>query len=219
MRTKSCIICIVVLLINLVNIGADFKDYDKLKINEVSSIKSSDLPSEFGAGAFKTVDEFIRKTAMLNYEWIIYFDFITGEILKCGKGEMNEVQIDFEDGEFDGHNIASLHNHPISAFSPPSGKNFGILKRDFEDYELIAGKDWFWVFKAKGNHDELLVEFNVASIKLFNLAREYTNNFDLSEDMIEDICDVVYGDLLSKYINDKNINDIQLIKRMYNHDY
>ena len=93
------------------------------------------------------------------------------------------------------------------------------MKRDFEDYELIAGKDWFWVFKAKGNHDELLVEFNVASIKLFNLAREYTNNFDLSEDMIEDICDVVYGDLLSKYINDKNINDIQLIKRMYNHDY
>ena len=37
--------------------------------------------------------------------------------------------------------------------------------------------------------------------------------------MIEDICNVIYGDLLSKYINDKNINDIQLIKRAYDHGY
>ena len=65
---------------------------------------------------------------------------------------------------------------------------------------------------------DFLVEFNVASIELFKLARNYSNNFDLSEDLIEDICDEIYGDLLSKYINDKNINDIQLIKRMYNHD-
>lgn len=219
MKIENIIICIVVLLTNLVNVCVDFKDYEKLKINDIASIKPSDLPSEFGEGAFKTVDEFIRKTDKLNYEWVIYFDYGTGEILKCGKGEMNEVQIDFADGEFEGHNVASLHNHPISAFSPPSGKNFGILTRDFEDYELIAGKDWFWIFKAKGNHDEFLVEFNVASIELFKLAKDYSNNFDLSRDMIEDICDVVYGDLLSKYINDKNINDIQLIKRMYGHDY
>lgn len=53
-----------------------------------------------------------------------------------------------------------------------------------------------------------------ASFILFKLAKDYSNNFDLSRDMIEDICDVVYGDLLSKYIN-----DIQLIKRMYGHDY
>lgn len=218
MKIKNIIVCILVLLTNLVNVGVDLTDYEKLKINNVASIKPSDLPSEFGEGAFKTVDEFIRKTAMLNYEWVIYFDFITGEILKCGKGEMNKVQIDFEDGEFEGHNVASLHNHPISAFSPPSGKNFGILKRDFEDYELISGKDWFWIFKAKGNHGEYLVKFNVASIELFKLARNYSNNFDLSGGQIEDICDEIYGDLLSKYINDKNINDIQLIKRMYNHD-
>ena len=190
-----------------------------MKINDVDSIKPLDLPQEFDECAFKTVDEFIRKTSKLNYEWVIYFDYVTGEILKCGKGEINEVKIDFEDGEFEGHNVASLHNHPISAFSPPSGKNFGILTRDFEDYELIAGKDWFWIFKAKGNHDELLVEFNIASIKLFNLVRKYSNNFNLNVDMIEDICDVVYGDLLSKYITDKNINGIQLIKRMYGHDY
>lgn len=31
--------------------------------------------------------------------------------------------------------------------------------------------------------------------------------------MIEDICDVVYGDLLSKYINDKNMDDMQLTKK------
>ena len=33
----------------------------------------------------------------------------------------------FEDGEFDGKNVASIHNHPADVFSPPSGKNFGIL--------------------------------------------------------------------------------------------
>ena len=59
---------------------------------------------------------------------------------------------------------------------------------------------------------------NLMSIELFKLARNYSNNFDLSGGQIEDICDEIYGDLLSKYINDKNINDIQLIKRMYNHD-
>ena len=122
MKIKNIIVCILVLLTNLMNVGVDLKDYEKLKINNVASIKPSDLPHEFGEGAFKTVDEFIRKTAMLNYEWVIYFDFITGEILKCGKGEMNKVQIDFEDGEFEGHNVASLHNHPISAFSPPPVK-------------------------------------------------------------------------------------------------
>lgn len=133
--------------------------------------------------------------------------------------QMNEVHVDFEDDEFKGQNIASLHNHPPSAFSPPSGKNFGILARDFEDYELITSKDWFWILKAKGIHVKLLVEFNVASIELFKLAKDYSNNFNLNNDMIEDICDVVYGELLSKYINDKNINDIQLIKRTYNYDY
>lgn len=52
-----------------------------------------------------------------------------------------------------------------------------------------------------------------ASFILFKLAKDYSNNFDLSRDMIEDICDVVYGDLLSKYINDKNMDDMQLTKK------
>ena len=68
MKIKSSIICIVILLINLVNKSVDFKDYEKLKINDVASIKSSDLPFEFGEGAFKTVDEFIKKTRFLDYE-------------------------------------------------------------------------------------------------------------------------------------------------------
>lgn len=72
MKIKNIIICIVVLLFNLVNVGVDFKDYEKLKVDDVASIKASDLPQEFGEGAFKTVDEFIRKTAKLDYEWVIY---------------------------------------------------------------------------------------------------------------------------------------------------
>lgn len=47
-------------------------------------------------------------------------------------------------------NIASIHNHPSSVYSPPSDKNFGILMRTFEDYELIASAKELWILKAKG---------------------------------------------------------------------
>lgn len=75
--------CIVVLLTNLVNIDVDFKDYENLKINNVPSINPMDLPMEFGEDAFRTVDEFIKKTHYLDCEWVIHFDYVTGEILKC----------------------------------------------------------------------------------------------------------------------------------------
>lgn len=74
------------------------------------------------------------------------------------------------------------------------------MKRDFEDYELISRKDWFWIFKTKGKHDEFLVEFNIASIEFFKLARNYSGNFDLNDNLIEDICDEIYGDLLSNIL-------------------
>lgn len=85
MEIKNIIICIVVLLSNLGNIDVDFKDYENLEINNVPSISQMDLPLEFGGGAFKTVDEFIKKTHFLDCEWVIHFDYITGEILKCKK--------------------------------------------------------------------------------------------------------------------------------------
>ena len=45
--------------------------------------------------------------------------------------------------------VASIHNHPEVLLSPPSSKNFGIFKRAFEDYELIAGFDSFWILKER----------------------------------------------------------------------
>ena len=52
--------------------------------------------------------------------------------------------------EFEDNYVASIHNHPSIVYSPPSGKNFGILLRDFEDYELVVGPNELWVLKAKG---------------------------------------------------------------------
>ena len=40
----------------------DFEKYINLKIEDVSSISVNDLPEEFSLRAFKTVDEFIKKT-------------------------------------------------------------------------------------------------------------------------------------------------------------
>ena len=95
----------------------DFERYRKLKIEDVSSISPDDLPNEFSAKSFKTVDEFIKKTKNLDYECVIYFDYITGEILKCAVGEINTVVIIFDKDEFKGKNVASIHNHPDDVFS------------------------------------------------------------------------------------------------------
>ena len=183
------------------------------------SIRRSDLPNEFTDDSFKTVDEFIRKTANLNFECVIYFDYITGEVLKCAIGKLDEVILNFDRDEFRGKHIASIHNHPPSVFSPPSAKNFGILMRNFEDFELIASKNELWIFKSKCVDEKLMLEFNVASIELFNSAWQQANTLDLNENLTDDYCDFLYGMFISKYINDKNINDIQLTKKEYYHDH
>jgi hypothetical protein len=138
------------LAFSLLNIGIDYDEYNDLENKNVAIIKKEDLPSEFGDNAYRTIVEFIQKTKFLDYEWAIFFDYTTGEILKCAKGMINKVKIDFEEGEFEGRHIASIHNHPaIDSFSPPSGKNFNILCRAFEDYELVVGRGELWVLKAK----------------------------------------------------------------------
>ena len=149
MKIKNIFIIFFEFLLSLLNSKSDFKKYDKLKINDVASIKIEDLPEEFGKEAFKTIDEFIKKTAYLNHEWLLYFDYKTGEILRCIEGKKDNVELKFKDGEFEGHQVASIHNHPSDVMSPPSGKNFGILFREFEDYELIASRKELWILKFK----------------------------------------------------------------------
>ena len=130
-------------------VDSDFEEYKKLEKKNVGLIRKEDLPAEFSDKAYKTIVDFIQKTKNLDYEWAIFFDYLTGEILKCAKGISDEVKIYFDDDEFEGYHVASIHNHSINAFSPPSGKNFNIFQRDFEDYELIVGRGGLWILEAK----------------------------------------------------------------------
>ena len=96
MKIKNNILILLGFLISLLNSDPDFKKYDKLKINDVTSIKIEDLPEEFGKEAFKTIDEFIKKTAYLNHEWLLYFDYKTCEILRCIEGKKTMLALNLE---------------------------------------------------------------------------------------------------------------------------
>lgn len=217
MYFRNFLLIIIVFFDILIN-GNCLKEYEKLEIKDNPSIKLKDLPDEFSLNAFKIIDEFIKKTGHLEYECAIYFDYLTGQILKCSMGNINEVSIVFRDGEFENNHVASIHNHPKSVFGPPSGKNFGIFLRDFEDYELIVASDELWILKAKCVSEKLMMEFNVASIELFKSALDQANMLYSDKKRVNKVCDMIYGAFLLKYINDKNINHIQLVKRSYDHD-
>ena len=80
--------------------------------------------------------------------------------------------------------VASIHNHTKDTFSPPSGKNFGILNREFEDYELIAGYYSFWILKAKGIYGSIIFKFRVIANLFFNAAFDDSQlNFDDADEM------------------------------------
>ena len=194
---------------------SDFEKYNELKINNVSSIKIEDLPEEFGKEAFKTIEEFIKKTAYLNHEWLLYFDYKTGEILRCVEGTNDNVKLEFIDDEFSGCHIASIHNHPSNLISPPSGENFNILLREFEDYKLIASKNELWILKAKRVHKNLARMLNIYSKVIFNSLEIEADDLYNNEEMKQKYVNLYYGDYLLKYINDKNLKDIQLTKKRY----
>lgn len=212
------IISIIICFISLINSESECEKYSKLKIKDVASIRPSDLPHEFSFEAFKVVDEFIRKTIDLNYEIVLFFDYVTGEILRCAIGGKTTVELKFEDNEFNGKHVASIHNHTKDMHTPPSDKNFGILLRSFEDYELIAGWNGLWILEGKLTDEKLNFERNIISKSLFDLAWAYSKSKTENIDDIDDICDEKYGYLLSNYINNKNINEIQLNRREYKND-
>ena len=215
MKIRNIFLSLIFLVVSMVDSSVICRQYYDLELKSNFSLKRDDLPQEFGDGAFETVNEFIGKTHDLDCEWAIYFDYISGEILKCGKGENDNVGITFRECEFEDHHVASIHNHPKDILSAPSYKNFRIFERNFEDYELIAGFECFWILKAKGLHKNLIEEVNntsevLALTSFVNCAVRYRN-----EDIINRMHDIVYGNELLKYINDKNIIDIQLLKKEY----
>ena len=144
------------LVVGILNSNRTCSEYYDLDIESNLALKKDDLPLEFSDDALRTVNEFIQKTHNLDHEWVIYVDYMTGEILKCGKGGTDNVSISFKENEFKNFHVASIHNHPKNIFSPPSGKNFRIFERKFEDYELIVGFENFWILKAKGLHKNLV---------------------------------------------------------------
>lgn len=200
------------------NQKSDLEKYVELKVNNVPSIKQEDLPSEFSDESFKVIDEFIRKTIYLNFEILIYFDYITGKILKCKFGDKTNVKLKIKEDEFNNKHVASIHNHTKDMYTPPSDKNFGIFSRDWEDYELIAGKNGLWILKGKLKNDLLTFELKLNSSKLFNMTLDYYSKRYQNEDERNDKIDEEYGKLLKNYINNKNQSKIQLIKREYSND-
>ncbi|MBQ9160297.1 MAG: hypothetical protein IJ122_03105 [Methanobrevibacter sp.] len=55
-------------------------------------------------------------------------------------------------------------------------------------------------------------------MKLFVSSLDYCMKKFSSQKEIDARCDYLYGARLSKYINDKNINGIQITKKEYNHE-
>jgi len=215
---------IVLILLNFLTImingnqNTDLRKYMELEIKCKSIIRRDDLPSEFSDEAFNLVDEFIRKTIDLDYEILIIFDYVTGEIVKCNIGSEMNVKITFDNDEFKGKKIASIHNHTKDMYTPPSDKNFGIFSREWEDYELIAGNNKLWILKAKIKDEKLTFELKINSNLLFNMTLDYYSNKDKKEDEKNDKIDNEYGNLLKNYINNKNESRIQLTEREYSYD-
>ena len=171
------------------------------------------MPEDFCDEAAVLVDEFIRKTGNLDYEMLMYFDYSSGEILRMGEGDKCNVEVKFNESEFIEKHVASIHNHPIDVYSPPSGKNFGIVKRDFEDYELIAGCNGLWILEAKINDSKLADELRMVASNLFEFTFHFCNKKFFDKEERDDEIDKRYGESLSDYINRKNIKNLKLIKR------
>jgi hypothetical protein len=215
MKFKKLMIYLIILAFNILNVGPDFEEYEKLEMNSVKLIRKEDLPSEFSDTAYRTISDFIWKTKNLDYEWAIFFDYLTGEILRCVKGGDNMVKINFNEDEFKNRHIASIHNHPEDVYSPPSDKNFGILMRDFEDYELVAGAHELWILKAKGKNPIMYMMLKMSAEVFLVSCQEYCDKLYSDSEKADEVCDKMYGIRLSKFINDKNIKDIQLTKKEY----
>lgn len=128
----------------------DWIKYKSLKLNShIEPINPDDLPNDFCDNACKLVDEFRRKTVDEKVEWMLYFDYKTGEIIYCWQGEVGKCVGDFKREYFEGRNISSIHSHSRDYYSFPSPDNFDILENDFEDYEIITSIMHFGLLNLK----------------------------------------------------------------------
>ena len=203
------------LVLTFDNINLPDKEWVEYKLlktdNSVKSISPNDLPSDFCPKARRLVDEFHKKTVNENVEWMLYFDYTTGEVIYCWKGNEDYTGGSYDKISFHGRNMASIHNHSKNYYSFPSPDNFDILENEFEDYEIITSVNTFWSVEFKG-----FVEKEVRQNFQYNIAK-YMNRINnkiiskyVDNDSINYLLEFYIGDYLLNFI-DKKINNIDLI--------
>ena len=200
---------------------SDYNRYRHLPPNwDIPPITKDDLPPQFSSQAVKTVDMFRRKTFDLPYECMIYFDYITGNIVSCNfsvEESPDEIKGVIYKSLLKKMHIASIHNHPIQYFSPPSGKNFEMLGLEFEEFEIISSQREIWILESR---DIVLDDYT-----LFKLREKFDNSLksvfdemrkDFDKDyLILDNVNEGYGDFLLNYLNRK-CDKIKLTRRYLN---
>lgn len=78
------------------------------------------MPEDFCEEACRLVDEFHKKTVNEKVEWMLYFDYTTGEVIYCWKGENGNVEADSDKTYLQQKSIASVHSHTNNLYSFPS---------------------------------------------------------------------------------------------------
>lgn len=133
------------------SMDVDWLKYQKLKCDwSMKSIIPSDLPDDFCDESCRLVDEFRRKTVNVDVEWMLYFDYMTGEVIYCWEGEGGTSGGDFDRIHFQGRNVASIHSHPKGYYSFPLPNNFDILENEFGDFEIIVSVGVIWIVGFNG---------------------------------------------------------------------
>lgn len=193
----------------------DWVEYKHLKVDKsVKSVNHDDLPGEFCDKACKLVDEFHRKTVNEDVEWMLYFDFTTGDVIYCWKGEEGKTGGLYDMIHLKNRNIASIHNHPKKFYSFPSLDNFDILENNFEDYEIICANSIFWIVESKGIIRKDVRKHIVLDLyELFQKINRYVlSNFNDGDEIGKTI-DIMYSEQMVIYLN--NYEDIHIKKMEY----
>lgn len=204
--------------------GIEIEDKDWIKYKSLKKDMSlklicpGDLPGDFCKKACELVDEFRRKTVNQKVEWMLYFDYRTGEIVSCWEGEEGKCNSEVNRKHIGGKNIATIHSHTEKYYSFPSPDNFDILENEFEDYEIITSINAFWTVEFKGSvSKELRENFQLGlSIEFDKMEEEikarYVNMF-----VVRHMCERLFSEYLLNDI-EKNIENIPLVLNKKEYD-
>ena len=202
----------------------DYKDPDWIEYKllrkdmSVKSVNPNDLPDDFCDEASRLVDEFHRKTVNQEVEWMLYFDYTTGEVIYCWKGEYGSLKGNFDIIQVHGRNITSIHNHQKYYYSVPSPANFDILGNDFEDYEIITSKNAFWTVEFKGNVEECVrKDFQTKLVADFQEIENELRVRYADKIKVRIMSEKLFSDYLLTHIN-KSLNSIPLILTKLEYD-